>query len=300
MQVFSNKSKRRLLLSAALLSSLYACMQKGFVTSEKPKSANPAITLEPSTKANDRPTESGTGVPGYLVGCSLFTVQDQNVQVGCNLSDADGNKIPTAATAWTQYDIRLPAAAPAGVTVAKAIASTPEVWDVNFNFKGADKTVLSDMARASSYGYAYVNASGQTVRIETAPAPALAPVTTPTIPSPNTPPSCVGGTLVDGTCFIPVDVSCTDYCSKANLQVHPYVIDRFGASRNADTDANKAACDALFTQIRGTQDYRFSDVHSLHGWGCYQEPSGRVVYDKTDTNPAEYPRIGDRRICGCQ
>jgi hypothetical protein len=287
------------LAALGLVLATQACTQRNFSLTEKSKSTSQAITLEPDTKANDRPTESGTGVPGYLVDCSPFSLEDDNVQVGCITTNNDGVRVMTTPDAWKRYDIRLPADSPYGVTITKVIASNLVAFDVNFVFRGADKTTLNSVARNSIYGYSYPNEAGQTVRIETAPLPPPAPVAAPT-PAAGTTTSCLGGALVDGICFVPVETSCTDYCSKAGLNPHPYVVSRFGSADNVNEDENKQACHDLFEQILGTRDFDFGDTLNARGMGCFEEPDGRVVYDKSDTNPNQFPRIGNRRICGCQ
>jgi hypothetical protein len=232
------------------------------------------------------------------VGCSIFNAQDEAVQVGCNLTDVEGTRIPTSNEAWSSYDIRLPADAPDGITISKTIATTPAVWDVSFNFKGADKSTLSEMASNSIYGYEYPIAGGQPVRIETVslpPAATVAPAAAVTTAN-----ACLGGSIVEGVCFVPVELSCSDYCSKAAMQPHPFVITRFGAAKDLDLDINRRACKDLYVKIRGNNNFRFSDTNSLNGWGCFEDMTGRVIYDKTETDPSEYPRIGSRRICACQ
>jgi len=275
-----------------------ACTQKNFPITDKSKSSSQAITLEPDTKASDRPTESGTGVPGYLVDCSPFSVEDDNVQVGCITTNMDGARVMNSTDAWTRYDIRLPADSPSGVTMSKSIANNLVAWDVHFTFRGADKTTLSNVARNSTYAYSYADSAGQTVKIETAPLPPPAPVA-PAAPV-AAPTTCTGGAFVDGICFVPVESSCTEYCAKAALLPHPYIISRFGNGPEMDDDQNKQACHDLYAQIRGTQDFDFGDTLNARGMGCFEEADGKVVYDKADTIPSAYPRIGNRRICGCQ
>lgn len=296
MQVI-NRLKIQLAALGVLLAS-QACTQKNFSLTDKSKSTSQAIALEPDTKANDRPTESGTGVPGYLVDCSPFAVEDDNVQVGCITTTPDGVRVLSSADAWKRYDIRLPPDSPYGVTISKNIASNLAAWDVNFVFRGADKTALTSVARNSIYGYSYPNEAGQSVRIETVPLPPPTPVAAPTPSAGAT--SCLGGAMVEGICFVPVETSCTDYCSKAGLVPHPYLITRFGNANNLDEDLNKKACHDLFGLIRGNQDFDFGDTLNARGMGCFEEPDGRVVYDKSDTDPTTFPRIGNRRICGCQ
>jgi hypothetical protein len=288
------------LAALGLVFATQACTQKSFNLTEKSKSTSQAIALDPDTKANDRPTESGTGVPGYLVDCSPFNVEDDNVQVGCITTDSEGVRVMTSADAWKRYDIRLPPDSPYGVTITKVVATSLAAFDVNFIFAGADKTTLTGVARNSIYGYSYPNDAGQTVRIETAPLPPPVPVAAPTPAAGTGATSCLGGAMVDGFCFVPVESSCTEYCSKAGLAPHPYVISRFGAGNNIDEDANKRACHDLFAQIRGSQNFDFGDTLNARGMGCFEEQDGRVVYDKSDTNPTQFPRIGNKRICGCQ
>ncbi|WP_218110267.1 hypothetical protein [Oligoflexus tunisiensis] len=285
------------LLGLALLLTTQACTQNSFSLTEKSKSSQ-AIGLDPDTKASDRPTESGTGVPGYLVECSPFNVQDDNVQVGCMTTTADGVRVLNTPDSWNRYDIRLPADSPYGVTIDKTVASNLADWDVNFTFRGADKITLTSVARNSIYGFTYQNAAGQNVRIETAPLPPPKPVEAPAAPTTSTAPTCLGGSFVDGVCFVPVESSCTEYCSRAGLAPHPYITSKFGNGEDLDTDANEQACHDLFVKIRGTADFRFGDTNG-RGIGCFEEANGRVVFDQEDTNPAAYPRIGDRRICGC-
>ncbi len=292
--------KNHLVFGCLVLLLGTACTQKGFLGSNGQNESDSiqSVGLDTSTKASDRPVDTGAGVPGYLVGCSIFNAQEDAVQVGCNLTDVDGTRIPTSNESWNSYDIRLPTDSPYGVTISKTIASTPAVWDVNFNFKGADKATLSNVARNSIYGYEYPNAGGQSVRIETVSLPPPAPVAP--AAAVTTANACLGGSIVEGVCFVPVELSCSDYCSKAAMQPHPYVIARFGAAKDLDLDINKRACEDLYVKIRGNNNFRFSDTHSLNGWGCFEDITGRVIYDKTDTDPFEYPRIGSRRICGCQ
>jgi hypothetical protein len=296
MQVFDKWTVR--LCALGLMLAAQACTQRNFSLSDKSKSTSQAIVMEPDTKANDRPTESGTGVPGYLVDCSPFTVEDDNVQVGCIATDSEGTRVMGSPEAWKQYDIRLPANSPNGVTITKTIASNLAAWDVNFIFRGADKSTLSEVARNSIYGYSYPDATGQTVRVETEPLPPPKPVATPTPEAGIV--SCTGGTLVENVCFVPVETSCTEYCSTAGLTPHSWVVSRFGYADNVDEDANKEACRNVFALIRGTRDFDFGDTLNARGMGCFEEPDGKVVYDKADTNPAQFPRIGNRRICGCQ
>ncbi|HYX34855.1 MAG TPA: hypothetical protein VE954_17290 [Oligoflexus sp.] len=295
MQVFNSLMTIRL-AALMLLFSAQSCTQKSFSLTEKSKSTSQAIALDPDTKANDRPTESGTGVPGYLVDCSPFNVQDDNVQVGCNTTTADGIRVMTSVDAWKSYDIRLPADAPFGVTITKTIATNLVAWDVHFTFRGSDRTTLSNVARNSIYGYTYPNSAGQTVRVETAPLPPAAPVAPPAAPTTTT--TCLGGTMVDGHCFVPVEMSCTEYCAKGGLNPHPYIATRFGSGPDTDNDFNKQECHDLFVKIRGNENWDFGDTNG-RGLGCFTESNGRVVYDRSDTNPFEFPRIGDRRICGC-
>jgi hypothetical protein len=286
------------LCALGLMLAAQACTQRNFSLTEKSKSTSQAIVLEPETKANDRPTESGTGVPGYLVDCSPFTVEDDNVQVGCITTNMEGARVMSSPEAWKRYDIRLPTSAPNGVSITKVIASNLAAWDVNFIFRGGNKDALSEVARNSIYAYSYPDAAGQTVRIETEPLPPPKPVATPTPAAGAT--SCLGGALIENICFVPVETSCTDYCSKAGLTPHPYVVSRFGNADNVDEDENKQACRDLFAMIRGTDDFDFGDTLNARGMGCFEEPDGKVVYDKSDTNPTQFPRIGNRRICGCQ
>jgi hypothetical protein len=297
MQVLAKLTTIRL-LGLALLLTTQACTQNSLSLSDKSKSSSQAIGLEPGTKASDRPTESGTGVPGYLVDCSPFNVQDDNVQVGCMTTTADGVRVLNTPDAWNRYDIRLPADSPYGVSIEKTVASNLADWDVNFTFRGADKLTLSTVARNSIYGYSYQNAAGQNVRIETAPLPPPKPVEAPAPSTPNTALSCLGGYIVDGACFVPVESSCVEYCSRAGMAPHPYIITKFGREEDGDRDVNEPNCRDLFVKIRGTEDFRFGDT-SGRGLGCFEEASGRVVFDQEETDPAAYPRIGDRRICGC-
>jgi hypothetical protein len=288
------------LAALGLVLATQACTQKSFNLTEKSKSTSQAIALDPDTKANDRPTESGTGVPGYLVDCSPFNVEDDNVQVGCITTDSEGARVMTSADAWRRYDIRLPPDSPYGVTISKVIANNLVAWDVNFIFAGSDKTTLTSVARNSIYGYSYPNDAGQNVRIETAPLPPPVPVAAPTPAAGTGTTACLGGAMVDGFCFVPVESSCTEYCSKAGLVPHSYLTTRFGAGNNIDEDVNKRACHDLFVQIRGSQNFNFGDTLNARGMGCFEEQDGRVVYDKSDTNPTQFPRIGNKRICGCQ
>jgi hypothetical protein len=286
------------LATLVLLLHAHACTERSFSLTEKSKSTSQAIALEPDSKANDRPTESGTGVPGYLVDCSPFNVQDDNVQVGCNTTTADGIRVMNSTDAWTRYDIRLPANSPYGVTITKTKATNLVAWDVHFTFRGSDKSTLSTVARNSIYGYTYPNSAGQTVRIETAPLPPPAVVAA---PAPSTPTmTCLGGAIVDGTCFVPVELSCSEYCAKGGLKPHPYIWTRFGSGPNVNEDFNKQECHNLYALIRGNENWDFGDTVNARGMGCYEEANGDVIYDRSDTNPFEYPRIGNRRICGCQ
>jgi hypothetical protein len=275
-----------------------ACTQKNFPMADNSKSSNQAMTLEPDTKANDRPTESGTGVPGYLVDCSPFSLEDDRVQVGCIATNKDGVRVTNSPSAWTRYDIRLPADAPSSVTLSKTIASNLLAWDVHFTFRGADKTTLSSIARNSIYAYSYSDAAGQTVTIETEPLPPATPVA-PAAPV-TAPTSCTGGAFIDGICFVPVESSCTEYCVRAAMLPHPYLISRFGNGPEIDDELNREACHDLYAKIRGNQAFNFKDTLNARGMGCYEEADGSVVYDKSDTIPSAFPRIGNRRICGCQ
>ena len=101
-----------------------------------------------------------------------------------------------------------------------------------------DKETLSTIARRSTYGYTYADSNGQVIKVTKE--PSLEVTTPPPPPSPTpTAATCTGGAIVDNSCFVPVETSCEEYCSKGNMTVHPYVANKFGTAKDVDEDANK-------------------------------------------------------------
>jgi hypothetical protein len=283
------------LLSFLILNHAACTRQQGVLESTKNYGAGTTVSA-PSTQANDRPTETGAGVPGYLVGCSLITIGEQIVEVGCGLVDANGNATRGDADAWNRYSMALPATAPATVSISKRAADMGQPMDVVFGFTGASQQTLTEIASLSTYAYEYTDESGQKQKIES-----TAPKATTLPPPPTTPTAaltCSSGVVMDGVCYFRTEQSCTAACSALNSVPHASVADRFGMG----SEDNKSQCRMIYAKLKNVDDpddLRFSDNRGA-GLGCYENMTGRVVFDQNPTDLTLYPPFGGSVLCGCQ
>ncbi|WP_141735062.1 hypothetical protein [Oligoflexus tunisiensis] len=154
----------------SILLQLMGCQQNHaniFGDKKSHHSSDAIATLEPDTKASDRPVDTGAGVPGYLVDCSIYQTQETRLTVGCKITDADRNRVKTPVEAWESYELKLPAEAPAGYSIAKKPSVAPALWDVDFDFAGGPLANLKILAETSVYTYTFQDSQGQSIRIET-------------------------------------------------------------------------------------------------------------------------------------
>jgi hypothetical protein len=183
-----------------LFGNLVACMPNQFSPTESTATASQSpLAIEPQTEANDRPTEAGAGVPGYLVNCSDINTEGELVQVGCNVATMNGKRVRTSTESWTHYEAKVSSKAHPAITVSKSMAGIDDFWDVIFAFTGASATELRMAAQTSAYSYTQVNGKGETVRVETPP-----PVETPKVVTTPTSQACTDGVLVEGICLLTV------------------------------------------------------------------------------------------------
>lgn len=283
---------KRFILCLGVAGSFEACSPTGFLAGKSPTPPTQSIAIEtPKTNSNDRPTETGAGVPGYLVNCSEIVGASDQVQVGCSVANIEGARVKTEADAWNRYDVKLPTNANPAITVARNASTGIEAWDVLFVFRGADQTLLRAAAQSSTFTYTYTDAEGQTQKVQTA---------TPTVSkTPATPssPSC-SGVIVENVCVVSVPISCTDYCNQSAMKVHSWVVDRYGTG-----SGNKSICAELYAQFPETDGLNLpisfaTDILSGRGLGCHST-AGRVFFDLTPTDPSATPYIGYTRICAC-
>ncbi len=281
------------ILGFGVVSSLLACMPSGFLAS-KPRAATAqqSVAIDPKTQSNDRPTETGAGVPGYLVNCSDINAAGELVQVGCSVASLDGKRVQTTEDSWTRYEVKLSSNTNPAIRVAKSMAAAGEPWDVIFAFSGAPVAELRLAALSSTYTYSGADEKGDAVTVETPP-----PVTPKTATTSNQ--NCTDGVLVEGICMVTVASSCTDYCSQTQLKVHPWVVERFGAG-NA---ANRQACADLYDKFPDRSpipSLGVTDVMTFRGFGCHRSANGQTFFDSTTTDPSTAPFFGYTRICACQ
>lgn len=275
--------------------SLLACMPNGFLASKPTTStAQQSVAIEAKTQSNDRPTETGAGVPGYLVNCSDINTAGELVQVGCSVASQDGKRVQTTDDSWTRYEVKLSPNANPNIRVARSMAAAGEPWDVIFAFTGAPLVELRSAAQSSTYTYSEADEKGATVTAETPP-----PVTPKPAPAPTPNQTCTDGVLVEGICMLTVSSSCTDYCSQSQLKVHPWVVERFGAG----TAGNRQACADLYAKFPDRTpipSIGITDVMTFRGLGCHRSANGQIFFDSATTDPSNAPFFGYTRICACQ
>jgi hypothetical protein len=284
---------KTLILGLGLTGSLVACMPSGFLVSKPTAStAQQSVAIEPKTQSNDRPTETGAGVPGYLVNCSDINAAGELVQVGCSIASRDGKRVEAGADSWTRYEVKLSPAANPNISIAKSMAAEGEPWDVIFSFTGAPLVELRTAAQSSTYTYSEADDKGATVTAETPP-PVTAPKPAPTAQT------CTEGVLFEGVCMVSVASSCTEYCEQSQLKVHPFVVDRFGAG----AAGNRQACVDLYEKFPDRTpipSIGVRDVMTFRGLGCHRSANGQTFFDSATTDPASSPFFGYTRICACQ
>jgi hypothetical protein len=285
---------KTIILSLGVVGGLAACMPTGFLVSKPTAStAQQSVAIEPKTQSNDRPTETGAGVPGYLVNCSDINAAGELVQVGCSVASSDGKRVPTTADSWTRYEVKLSPNANPSIQVSKSMAESGQPWDVIFAFTGAPLVELRTAAQSSTYTYSEADEKGETVTAETPP-----PVAPKPAPTPNQ--TCTDGVLLEGICMVTVSASCTDYCGQSQMKVHPWVVDRFGAG----AAGNRQACIDLYEKFPDrnpiAMGFGVNDVVTFRGLGCHRSATGRTFFDSATTDPGNAPFFGYTRICACQ
>jgi len=284
-------TKRSLWFAICLQLLFFACERKEFT--QENTSAVSAGKEEPQLKANDRPTETGAGVPGYLVSCSVLdTAPVDQVHVGCGLVDQDNARVKSTPDAWTRYSLDLPETAPSTLAVTKRASDKPEEADVVFEFAGLEKKLMLGIAMEAQFGYTYRDAKG-TVQVlkATMETPASAPAAT----EPVTP-DCKTGVVRDGVCYFRTSMSCAAACERSNLKAAAAVIDTIGMG----SAANAQNCEAVYKQIYAGKPVRFMNIRTAAGLGCHQAPSGLLLFDLNITRTGTYPAIGGNRICACE
>ncbi|HYX38533.1 MAG TPA: hypothetical protein VE954_35980 [Oligoflexus sp.] len=285
----------KVFLSLAFTGSLMACMPNGFLASPaKSGSASPSTAdIAPTTQSNDRPTETGAGVPGYLVNCMDINATGELVQVGCSVATTDGARVKATADSWTRYDIKPAPGSNPSIVVTKLVAAGEEPWDVIFTFTGAASAELRAAAQSSTYSYTVTNEKGETIKVETLP-PAQAPKPATT----QNALTCTEGVLMDGVCIMTVSMSCTDYCAQSQMTVHPWVVDRFGTGASE----GRQACGDLYDKFpdRSAFSIGLTPIVTGRGYGCYRTARGQPFFDSSPTDPSNAPFFGNTRICACQ
>jgi hypothetical protein len=283
------------ILGLGVASSLVACMPQGFLVSKPTAStAQQSVAIEPKTQSNDRPTETGAGVPGYLVNCSDINAAGELVQVGCSVASRDGKRVPTTEDSWTRYEVKPAPNANPNIRISKSMAASGEPWDVIFGFTGAPVAELRMAAQSSTYTYSEADEKGETVTAETPPPVAPKPAPAPTNQA------CTDGVLLEGICMVSVSSSCTDYCAQSQLKVHPWVVERFGAG----AAGNRQACADLYEKFPDNtpipMSFGVNDVMTFRGLGCHRSANGQTFFDSATTDPSTAPFFGYSRICACQ
>jgi hypothetical protein len=285
---------KSIILSLGVAAGLAACMPTGFLVSKPTASTSQqSVAIEPKTQSNDRPTETGAGVPGYLVNCSDINAAGELVQVGCSVASRDGKRIPTTEDSWNRYEVKLAPTANPNIRVSKSMAASGEPWDVIFAFTGAPLVELRTAAQASTYTYSEADEKGETVTAETPPPVAPKPVATPTNQT------CTDGVLLEGICMVTVASSCTEYCAQSQMKVHPWVVERFGAG----AAGNRQACADLYAKFPDRTlipSIGVTDVMTFRGLGCHRSANGQTFFDSATTDPSSSPFFGYTRICACQ
>ncbi|WP_141735173.1 hypothetical protein [Oligoflexus tunisiensis] len=288
------QSMKALILCLGMVGSLQACMPSGFLETKPKSAASQQAVLDPKTQSNDRPTETGAGVPGYLVNCTDMNAAGELVQVGCSVADSSGKRVQGSADIWNRYEIKLSPSANPNIKVSKESAAAGTPWDVIFAFTGAPLAELRLAAMTSTYSYSQPDDKGETVTVETP--PVVAPPSVPALPYQ----SCPNGVLVEGICFVTVFTSCTTYCSNEQLTVHPWVVERYGSG----AAGNREACAQLYKKfpdyIPIIGDGEIRDVTTILGLGCHRAVTGQAFFDSTPTDPSKAPFLGYSRICACQ
>ncbi len=273
-----------------LFAILISCTQQNWSPSAKTSISS---TQDAIPKASDRPTETGAGVPGYLVNCSILADRAAvDVYVACGLVDAESQPVPASGNdAWSRYSLTPPAAAPQSLQVKKMPSDQPQSFDVLFELSGAERSILVDVALDARYSYqdpagAVINSKPLTSSQGTA---VVAPI----------PPSgqeCKEGVLQDGICFFLTARSCDNACDQLGSKPHAAVVDRFGMG----STSNAEACRAMYQQLKGVSSVRFGTITTMFGLGCHQAPTGAVLFDQGTTHLGTYPALGGNRLCGCQ
>ncbi len=283
-------SIKKMILALATTGLAQACMPTGFLATKNSESPKPALAMDPKTNANDRPTETGAGVPGYLVNCAEILAPADQAQIGCRVSDGSGKRLPPTAETLSRFEVQVSAVANTNIKIAKVIASNAAAFDVLFVFTGADKAQLIAAARSSRYTYSYEGVKGESVEVE------VSTMSTSTSP-PNTAP-CTGGVMFEGVCMMSVASSCTDYCALTQQKVHPWVVERFGASATS----NKQNCSDVYAQfpVSFPAIFMVTDIVTERGLGCFAQGSGQAFFDTSPTDPSTSPYLGSSRICACQ
>jgi hypothetical protein len=288
------QSMKARILGLGLVSTLMACMPSGFLVTKPKSAASQQAVLDPKIQSNDRPTETGAGVPGYLVNCTEINAAGELVQVGCSVADNSGQRVQGVADIWTRYEIKLPPNANPNIKVSKESAAAETPWDVIFAFTGAPLAELRVAATTSSYTYSQPDEKGETVTVETP--PVAAPPSMPALPYQD----CPNGVLVEGICLVTIFGSCTSYCSNEQLTVHPWVVERYGSG----SASNREACAELYSKfpdyIPIIGDGEIRTVSTFLGLGCYRAVTGQAFFDSSPTDPSKAPWLGYSRICACQ
>ncbi len=286
------KTQLKVLGISLVTSVILACTQQVW-SPTRPTSQSTSQDM--AVKGSDRPTETGAGVPGYLVNCSVLTDRsDVDLPVACGLVDQDNQPVPGGADAWKRYDFVAPKSAPATLQVQKQMSDQPEVYDVLFTLSGAERKVLVDVALGAQYSFAYEDAQGKVTPIMSKPLAAVEDASV--VAAPAAGQACPKGVSQDGICFFLTARSCENACEQVALKVHPAVVDKFGSA----AASNAENCKAMYQQIKGTSNLRFASMGLMTGLGCHQTPTGLVLFDENNTRTGAYPALGGNRLCGCQ
>ena len=150
----------KFLLTWMIVLGVSSCFRQGNMFKEGKKNQPEQAADLATTHEKDRPTETGAGLPGYLVSCATLAEAGAQLNVGCGLIDKEGVRHAQGGDAWKQYESQLPPDAPAEVQVEKRQGGADLLFDAIFIYTGATKEVLSATLQKVTFSFTYSDAEG--------------------------------------------------------------------------------------------------------------------------------------------
>lgn len=244
---------------------------------------------------DDRPSEESAGVPGYSnsqIHCRIDEGRSiaSNLQVGCLIADAEGNRVDLPDGSWANFEVR-PEAASTNLLIKKLIPEDSRQWDVLFSFSGLAEQELRLEISQSTFIFEYGNATTGIQTLETG------GQETPSFDEPTSEPDdvCSVGSEKNGVCYFKTTSSCESQCAGFGLTPDQAVISAIGSA----VESNAEACFQIYMSIDQNPELELEKIKTPFGVGCHQFKN-KVLWDANDTSLSIPPPVGANRICACQ